>query len=118
MRKPWLADLDAGIRFAVNVLDAAGIETYESCQGGEGHCYDRPTVAFHGGPHEGHRAFTAVMDYGLPVKQVNRMWRLNSGELEGPRWEITFTRTMEDRADEEPQFVFAAVSPVPTEGQQ
>lgn len=101
----WMADLDPGIRFAVRVLDAAGIETYESCQGGPGHAYIEPTVAFHGGPSEGHRAYAAVMAYGLPVHQLNRFWRLSEGELDGPKWQLTFRRTMEDRADERLMFI-------------
>jgi len=27
------------IREFVDILDAAGVETFESCQGGEGHCF-------------------------------------------------------------------------------
>jgi hypothetical protein len=31
--------LDPGIRRYVEVLNEAGVETFESCQGGEGHAY-------------------------------------------------------------------------------
>ena len=40
--------LDSGIRDAVRILAEAGVETFESCQGGEGHAYAEPTVRFHG----------------------------------------------------------------------
>lgn len=44
----WLADLDAGIAPYVDVLDAAGIETFESCEGTEGHGFLEPTIRFYG----------------------------------------------------------------------
>jgi hypothetical protein len=36
-RERWLATLDPGIASFVDVLDAAGIETFESYEGTEGH---------------------------------------------------------------------------------
>jgi len=35
----WLEALDPGIRAAVAALDAAGIETFESCEGGGRPCF-------------------------------------------------------------------------------
>jgi hypothetical protein len=54
--------LDAGIRFGVRVLHAHGIETCQSCQGGEGHCYDRPTIDMVAGADdsEGFRALACL----------------------------------------------------------
>jgi hypothetical protein len=40
--------LDPGIVDFVRVLQEAGVETTESCQGGEGHTYPEPTVRFNG----------------------------------------------------------------------
>ncbi len=40
--------LDEGIRETVEILIAHGVETCESCQGGEGHSYPEPTVRFEG----------------------------------------------------------------------
>src|SRR4051812_9208509 len=37
-------ELDAGIRQAVLILRRAGIETFESCEGGDGHAFEVPTV--------------------------------------------------------------------------
>jgi hypothetical protein len=37
-------DLDPGIRQAVRILREAGVETFESCEGGERHAYPEPTV--------------------------------------------------------------------------
>lgn len=101
----WLADVDAGIRFAVRVLDAAGIETYESCQGGEGHCAVLPFVRFHGGISEGYKAYTAVATFGLPVMHLSRFWTTQDLELTGPKWELIFWRPMEERADEQLMFI-------------
>jgi hypothetical protein len=48
-RQEWLATLDPEIAAYVDVLDAAAIETFESCEGGEGHAFFEPTVRFYGG---------------------------------------------------------------------
>lgn len=82
--------LDRWISFAVKVLRDAGIETYESCQGGPGHSYPEPGVRFHGTNADGFRAVAAAMTYGLPVSSLRRFWTMANGELTGPYWEITF----------------------------
>ena len=91
-REAWLASMDAGIAQYVDVLDAAGIETFESCQGGDGHCYPEPTIRFAGQRGEGFRALAAALDHGLPVRAVRRYWAVIEGEPSGPDWEITFWR--------------------------
>ena len=40
--------LDPGIARAVITLQQAGVETLNSCEGGEGHDYDYPTIRFGG----------------------------------------------------------------------
>jgi hypothetical protein len=40
--------LDEGIREFVVILIANGVETFESCEGGRGHCYAEPTIRFRG----------------------------------------------------------------------
>jgi|ERR1700691_510381 len=88
-------EIDAGIRQAVKRLQEAGIETYESCEGSNGHSYTEPTVAFYGDSRTGLRAVAVCLDYGLPVLSLRRTWDvLNSNELTGPHWEITFRRRM------------------------
>jgi hypothetical protein len=84
--------LDAGIALAVNTLREYGVETFESCEGGEGHSYPEATVRFHGQPEEGFRAYAAAVERGLPVKDLRRVWWVVDGELTGPFWEMTFGR--------------------------
>jgi len=90
----WIDQLDPGIRPYVVILDAGGIETFESCQGGEGHAFAEPTIRFHGGRGEGFRALAIALQNGpCPVASVRRYWDVNSdGEPEGPHWEMTFWR--------------------------
>lgn len=83
--------LDPGILDAVRSLRAAGVETFESCQGGSGHAYPVPTVRFHGGKTEGFKALAAALQSGLPVAELRRVWSIQDMEPVGPMWEITFT---------------------------
>lgn len=82
--------LDAGIANAVHVLRESGVETYESCEGGEGHPFPEPTVRFFGPPSEGYRALSIALQRGLPVYALKRLWTLDDGELTGPHWEMVF----------------------------
>lgn len=51
-----LLDCDPGIRPYMRLMTAGGFETYESCQGGEGHAYAEPSIRFYGKRGEGFRA--------------------------------------------------------------
>lgn len=82
--------LDPGIYPAVVALRAAGVETFESCEGGAGHAYPVPTVRFHGGADEGYRALAAALRAGLKVAELRRVWPIIDGEPTGPWWEMTF----------------------------
>jgi len=82
--------LDSGITRAVKVLRAAGVETFESCQGGRGHAFPEPTVRFHGGQAEGFRALAIALQHGLNVDALRRYYDVIAGEPTGPYWEITF----------------------------
>ncbi len=107
MPEAFYEGIDAGIRFAVRVLHAAGIETCQSCQGGKGHSYDRPTVDMValGEDATGFRALAALADYGLPVADVAILWSIRNSLPYEKLWRVTFSKTMEDRADEKPNFV-------------
>ena len=67
-RTRWLASLDPGIAPYVGWLDAKGIETFESCEGGQGHAFREPTVRFHGDNSEGFRALAAAIHRELPER--------------------------------------------------
>jgi len=88
---PVPGQLDSGIEKAVRTLQGNGIETFESCEGEEGHAYTEPTVRFHGTPEAGWRAVAVCLAYGLPVLALRRVWYiLDSNEPTGPDWEIVF----------------------------
>ena len=82
--------LDPGIVDFVRVLQEAGIETTESCQGGEGHTYPEPTVRFCGDNSEGFRALAAAMLAPLPVPDLKRVWSIQCGVPTGLEWELVF----------------------------
>lgn len=90
-RERWLAQLDPGIAPFVDALDAAGIETFESCQGGGGHAFPEPTIRFYGNKGEGFRALALAITFDLPVSELRRYWQIVNGEPEGPHWELTFS---------------------------
>ncbi len=109
MPEEFYKGLDVGIRFAVRVLHAAGgVETCQSCQGGKGHSYDRPTVDMIATRDDalGFRALAALAYYGLPVADVAIVWNIANRLPFEKLWRITFTRTMEERAEETPLFVY------------
>lgn len=85
--------LDDGIEPFVRHLVAMGIETFESCEGGEGHAYPEPTVRFHGSKSEGYKAISYALEAGFSVSELRRVWPLLESELTGPYWEVTLTGT-------------------------
>jgi hypothetical protein len=82
--------LDQGIREIVITLLANGVETFESCEGGDGHSFPWPTVRFEGAASEGLRALSVALENGLPVDKLHRTWGVLDGALHGPWWEMTF----------------------------
>lgn len=92
-REAWLAALDPGVAPYVDVLDSAGVETYESCEGGDGHSYPEPAVRFYGVRGEGFRALAVALQNGLPVRAIRRLWMVDEdGHPHGPYWEMAFWR--------------------------
>lgn len=86
-------DIDPGITEAVDILRNAGIETFDSCEGGPGHALPEPTIRFHGNAWAGHKAFAVAMENGLPVLSLRRAYIVTSGQLEGPWWELVLRTT-------------------------
>lgn len=82
--------LDPGIERYVNLLRSWGVQTYESCEGGEDHAFPDPTVRFHGTASEGFRALAVALQHGLPVLSLHRLWQIVDGEPCGPYWELVF----------------------------
>lgn len=84
--------LDPGIADAVQTLQKHGIETFESCEGGEGHSFPEPTIRFHGEKSEGFRALAVATQHGLRVAGLRRYWDIIDGEPVGPHWELTLVK--------------------------
>lgn len=82
--------LDPGIRDAVTILRRGGVETFESCEGGEGHAFPVPTIRFYGDAWAGYRAFSIAMEHALAVANLRRVYDVIEGQLHGPWWEMTF----------------------------
>lgn len=85
--------LDEGIKKTVTMLMDAGIECFESCQGGKGHCRPEPFVKFSGEQPEGLKALSIAMYSGLKVTRLQRVWDVQDGEITGPWWELNFSPT-------------------------
>jgi hypothetical protein len=81
--------LDEGIRDTVLTLVANGVETFESCEGGDGHSFPEPTVRFEGSSSEGLRALSVALENGLPVAELRRTWGVVDGVIHGPWWVMT-----------------------------
>lgn len=82
--------LDKGIEREVRILQAHGIETFESCEGGDGHAFPEPTVCFHGQHSDGFKALAIALQYGLRVSELRRYYSIEDGEPVGPKWAMTF----------------------------
>jgi hypothetical protein len=94
-RNPLPDSLDLGIKRYVEILFAGGIETFESCEGGDGHSYAEPTVRFHGGKGEGFKALAIAQQHDLPVDDLRRIWVIIDDSPTGPYWELTFFKKCE-----------------------
>lgn len=92
MVREYSSPLDPFVAPFVELLQNAGVETFESCDGGDGHAYPEPSVRFHGDRAEGMRALSVAIRAGLPVYNLNRVWRIEEGEPTGPWWELVFLR--------------------------
>lgn len=108
MADDWYAQLDPGIRFAVRVLHAAGIETGQSCQGGEGHAYSEPTVDLPatGADATGFAALAALTEYGIRVEEVAMTWTVQNGTPYQKLWRIRLREPYPERAGDQPIFVY------------
>lgn len=97
---PAIPGLDPGIAPIVRVLRAHGVETFESCEGGDGHAYHVPTVAVHGGrPEAGWHALSVALTYGYEPTTVARVWRISESAPVEVAWHLTFRPLKEKLTD-------------------
>lgn len=87
----------------VRIFREHGVETCQSCQGGEGHSYRYPSVDILNGPW---KALDVANDYGIPVIRIGHLWSIRNGEPEETIWRIEFspsglTRLREQWYDQE-----------------
>ena len=107
-QEAFYALLDEGIRFPVRVLHAKGIDTGQSCQGGEGHAYDHPTIDLIEGAsqRDGFAALSALESYGLNVRDLSLLYNITDGLIIENFWRITFRQAWPERAGEIPIFIW------------
>lgn len=100
-------ELDPGIRFAVRVLHAAGFETCQSCEGGDGHAYPAPTIEMPGRAIDatGLAALATLADYALAVAEVSIVWNVATWLPYEKLWRIVFEEAHPERAENLPGFV-------------
>ena len=91
-KRKYYPPLEKGIKQYVLILNDAGIETYESCEGGQGHSYPEPTVRFHGDHSEGFRALAIALQHALPVLFLRKLWTIQDLQPVGPTWELVFAK--------------------------
>ena len=81
---------DQVIKDAMLALAKEGVETFESCGGGNGPACPEPGIRFHGEAAEGFRVLWISMRLGLRVLELRRVWPILNGEPISPSWEIIF----------------------------
>jgi hypothetical protein len=87
--------IDSGIVRAVKLLMDHGVETHQSCEGGEDHSYPEPTIDFGGGQGAPWKALSICNTYGLPVSAIRRRWRIGrDGHPFEDCWQITFSQRL------------------------
>lgn len=96
-----IPNIDSGILHLVDFLRHNKVETFESCEGGEGHIFEVPTIRFGGTKAEGLRVISLAMQFDLGADELRRYWNLIDGELTGPEWEITFKSSEIIRVNQE-----------------
>jgi hypothetical protein len=107
MPEAWYAKLDAGIRFPVRVLHAAGIETCQSCEGGAGHAYAGPSIDMVAGADDanGFAALRALEAYHLHVETLAIVWSVRNALPYEKLWRVVLSETAREREKERPIFV-------------
>lgn len=85
----WDHPIDLGIVRAVKILREHDIATTESCEGGDGHTRQWPTIWFRGSPGEAWKAVGVLLDRQIPLRSLSACWTIDHGCLpQGPEWII------------------------------
>ena len=94
---PRVADdimpIDKGIERLVRILRYNGVETDQSCEGGDDHYSRLPVVRFNGSQGEGYRALAIALNCGYKVIELHRVWYIDEGEIQAPQWELILHTT-------------------------
>jgi hypothetical protein len=92
----WDHPIDLGVVRAVKVLRDHDIATTQSCEGGEGHSRQRPTVWFRASPGEAWKALGWLLDYDLPIRSLSATWVFDHDNFpQGPEWVVEFKRKLD-----------------------
>jgi hypothetical protein len=75
IKEPLDILIDDGILPAVELLNRYGFKTFESCQGGEGHCFQNPTVRFYGNEFDLIKAYELCSLQKMNVFEAKRVFR-------------------------------------------
>jgi hypothetical protein len=74
-RNEFDSPLDAGIAPLVKLMVDNDISTVQSCEGGDGHAYIRPTVELDCSEEDGWRALELAQAHGFKVYNLSRTWK-------------------------------------------
>jgi len=72
-----IKSLDPGIRDVVILLNHYDFDTFESCEGGNGHSMAEPTIKFWGDEFDCIRAYELCSQYNYRVRSVRRVFIKN-----------------------------------------
>jgi hypothetical protein len=84
---PW-HEIDPDIAPALHALADYEIDTFSSCQGGDGHAHLMPVILFHGDENAGLYAVWLLEAAGFRVWELSRRWSLDHGMPRQPYWEV------------------------------
>ena len=84
---PWRY-IDPEIAAALHALADYGIDTFASCQGGEGHASFMPEILFHGDESAGLYAVWLLEAAGFRVWELSRHWDLDHALPRRPWWRV------------------------------
>ena len=86
-------DVDKGIVNELKILNNYGIRTCQSCEGGVGHAFGKPTIDFFGDIKEGYKVYNIAIKHKLNVDYLVRIYNIDDNELKQVDWGIVFKKT-------------------------